>query len=642
MNNGPVKTLSVENNLTSQSATAADAFRQLPSLLTDIEGGMTYRGSNRPGLLMNGIPYGMLEEYSGDVLIQLPALFFSRIALASFPSADQVPDGDAGALNLASAAYSASDSPLQVTLGGGWNERYNAGAVVNLHPGKFHIVAKYNYRREFRSRKFDKTTVTPKNKTVMNNNANARPDIHLADLSVGYDLTERDYLSVYGLYYLMDYSRYGGINNRVFNPKGEQMKYVLRHRYNDQRQEAYSAEARWTHRFQEKGRLETVFNYNNFAYDEDNDYKNENTATGQIAAEDNMFVRQQKDSYYWSLGYVLPLSEDWELKAGYIGRAKLEEYRTDAADKQGNDWVANEQKTYSYTTDRYLNLLYLSMRKSWGAWSAEAALQGEFSRLKVMDRTNTNFRLYPKAKLEYAFRHHDKLSLQYQERVIRPYGSYLHTFIDYSDATHLIQGNPDLKDEYIHSLELAYQWNGANYRVMPALYYRYRDNRIMEMATQVLDETVWRKENVGHTQTVGFELAGNWKPLRFLTVGASGNVYRDEIDGRTIGFQETKSLVCWDVKGNVNFRITPTTELQIDGFYLSDQLTAQGKIKSHYTVNAGVSQYFLNRKLRANLSVNNLFDSLAETTIIDTEALQMTQVRNRDARVAWLTLSYAL
>ena len=50
----------------------------------------------------------------------------------------------------------------------------------------------------------------------------------------------------------------------------------------------------------------------------------------------------------------------------------------------------------------------------------------------------------------------------------------------------------------------------------------------------------------------------------------------------------------------------------------------------------------MNRKLRANLSVNNLFDSLGETTIIDTEKLQMTQVRDRDARVAWLTLTYSL
>ena len=126
--------------------------------------------------------------------------------------------------------YGTGDSPLYVTLGAGWNERYNAGAVLNLHPGKFHINAKYNYRREYRERSFSKSTATAKNRTEMNNNATARPDVHVADMKVDYDLSAKDRITVHGLYHLMDYSRYGRINNRVFNPKGEQMKYVIRNR----------------------------------------------------------------------------------------------------------------------------------------------------------------------------------------------------------------------------------------------------------------------------------------------------------------------------------------------------------------------------------------------------------------------------
>ena len=64
--------------------------------------------------------------------------------------------------------------------------------------------------------------------------------------------------------------------------------------------------------------------------------------------------------------------------------------------------------------------------------------------------------------------------------------------------------------------------------------------------------------------------------------------------------------------------------------------------KSHYTVNVGLSQYFAKRKWCAQISVNNLFDSLEETTLIDSDQLQLTQKRNRDPRVAWLTLTYTL
>lgn len=158
----------------------------------------------------------------------------------------------------------------------------------------------------------------------------------------------------------------------------------------------------------------------------------------------------------------------------------------------------------------------------------------------------------------------------------------------------------------------------------------------------VNDESIWQKTNVGHSEALGFELSGNWDPIRLLSIGFSGNVYRDEIDGRTVGYDAKKSMVCTDLKGSITFNITSTTELQLDGFYISDQLTPQGKVKSHSSVNAGLSQYFMNRKLRANLSINNIFDGLEETTIIDTDKMQMEQIRNRDARVTWLTLTYSL
>lgn len=650
LSGGEIKRLQVENNLSSLTGTTSEAFRQLPSLVTDIEGGITFRGSNKAGLLLNGIPYGLLEEYSGDMLIQLPALFFNRIAMTSVPPVHLVPDGDAGVLNLASAGFTAADSPLQLTLGAGLQERYNAGAIVNLHPGRFHIVAKYDYRREYRERTFRKTTINKAGTTKMNNNASARPDVHLADLSVGYDLTPRDLVRVYGLYNLMDYNRYGAIHNTKLNPSGEIQNQMLRHRYNRQRQEAYAAEAAWRHRFAHPAdELNVVFNYNNFAYNEDNDYKNEQPKTGSIVAEDNLYIRQKKDNYYLSAGYRKSFAGGWGFQAGYTGRFRKETYLADANDlkKDANDpkqdvWVPNARKSDNFSFYRRIQLLYASVEKQWEDFTAEVGVQGEYSWHNVRSDKHSRFQAYPRVKLGYRTGSTGELSLSYIERVIRPYGADLNGFVDYSDATHVRQGNPDLKDELIHTLELAYRLGTSRLSFTPSVYYRNKANRIMELAYEQGEQTIWKKANIGHSQTVGFELSANWTPVKLLSIGFAGDVYRDEIDGRTIGYEAKKSLVCGDVKGNINLHITPTTELQIDGFYISDQLTPQGKVKSRSSVNAGLSQYFMQRKLRANLSINNIFDSLEETTIVDTENLYIEQVRNRDARVTWLTLTYQL
>lgn len=656
LNGGEVKRLQVDKNLSSMTGTVSEAFRQMPSLVTDIEGGVTYRGSNKSGMLINGIPYGLLEEYSGDVLIQLPALFFNRISMSALPDIALVPDGDAGVLNLSSAGYTKDDSPLTVTLGAGLQERYNAGAVVNLHPGKFHLVGKYNYRREYRERSFDKTTKTDAGTTLMNNNASARPDVHLADLSVGYDLTSRDLLTVYGLYHLMEYSRYGGINNKALNPDGSVKNRMTRHRYNDQRQDAYAVEARWNHRFANpQDLLSVTFNYNDFGYDEDNRYENEKPETGTILKKDNMFVNQDKHNYYLSAAFSKLFAGEWYFKAGYIGRIKEETYRTETndIDMKDNQWTPVANKTYDYSFHRNTHLLYASIDRRWNRFSANAGVQAEInaqefktympeeteSELSELKKSNTRFHVYPRVKLSLQTGRTGSLSLSYLQRVIRPYGADLSPYVNYGDPTHLIQGNPDLKDEFIHSVELSYLFIANRFRLTPSVYYRNKSNRIMEV---INEESIWRKANVGHSQAFGFELSANWNPIHILNIGWSGNVYKDQIDGRTIGYDDKKSMVCTDLKGSVNILITPSTEFQLDGFFISDQLTPQGKIKSRSSVNAGISQYFMKRKLRANLSINDIFDGLEETTIIHTDKMHMEQVRNRDARVTWLTLTYNL
>ncbi|MDR1203060.1 MAG: outer membrane beta-barrel family protein [Tannerellaceae bacterium] len=640
---GELQHLTIENNLSSLTGATAEAIRQLPSLLTDIEGGITYRGSVKAGVVLNNVPYGLLEEYSGDVLIQLPALFFERITLTAFPPIGNIPDGDAGVLSLLPAVSSSSESPLQVVLGAGLQERYNAGVVAGFHPGKFHITAKYNYRREYRERSFQKTTTNNTGTTEMDNNASARPDVHLADLSVGYDLTPQDRIKAYGLYHRMAYDRYGGINNTRKNPAGEIVNKMLRHRFNRQQQDAYAAEAQWLHRpDNSQEQLEVLFNYNNFSYDENNDFKNERPETGAIIAQDQLFVDHTKNNYYFTVSYRKPFASDFLFNGGYTGRFRDESYTANAYDLKEDRWQPNETKSNTYSFERYTQMLFTSLEKHVNRFFTDIGLQVEYQTQKAEKNAQSNIRLYPRIKMAYQTKKTDELSIKYIQRVNRPYGIDLNPFTDRSDATYIKQGNPDLKNEYVHTLELTYQFSTPRLRVSPTLYYRNKQNRIMDMAIEQEGEMIWKKENIGKAQTTGFELSGNLNPVNPLTIGLSTNIYKDEIDGRQIGYNEKKSLICWDIKGNINLSITPSTMLQADGFYVSDQLTPQGKIKSHFSVNAGLSQHLLKQKLRINLSIQNTFDSLKETTIIDTEQTQMRQVRNRDARVTWLSLTYWL
>lgn len=648
INSGSVKQLNVSGNLTGGMGSTSDVLRQLPAVNTDIEGATYFRGSTKIAQLIEGIPYGFMEEQSGDLLIQLPAFFFKKIILLSQPDLSFLPDGESGILSFSTSPVVKETSPLHIILGRGLNERYTAGAQINLNTGKWQITANYNYRREYRKRSFYKFTTNETGSTEMDNNAVARPDVHVADLFLGYSISKQDFISIYSLYQHMEYDRYGGINNTKQNLAGDIINKIIRHRYNNQDQEAYATEGSWRHLFRRNSSLTVRLNYNNFAYDEDNHYENEQPVSGKIVAQDNLVVGQRKNNYFLTTVYSQTLGGGYLLKAGYIGRIQKDNYTAKAEDLTNGNWIPNVSKSTDFEFSRYTNLGYASLRKNIGALSAEAGVQAEHSLQKINAKDFSNspkqsqVHLYPKATLKYHTPNAGNFRLGYQQRTNRPISLDLNPFTDRTDATYIKRGNSDLEAELIHLVELSYSLGEPSFSITPTLYFRHKTNRIMDVATQQNNEIIWTKQNLANSNTYGLEVSTNWQPLNWFIAGASADLYRDEIDGRSIGYDARKKMTCLLAKANMQIQFSPNIILQGDGFYISDQLTAQGEIKSRYSVNAGIAQYLFHRKLKASLSVTNLFDSLKETTIIETETFHQIQIRNRDARVTWLTLSYNL
>ena len=648
INSGSIKQLNTSSNISSNLGTTSDIIRQLPSVNTDIEGSIFFRGSSKSAQLIRGVPYGFLEEQSGDVLIQLPASFFSQITVLSQPDLSFLPDGESGVFSYTSIPEYKTSSSLNLTLGGGSNQRYTAGIKATVTPGKWSVTTNYNYRREYRERSFYKLTTNSSGSTEMDNNASAHPEVHIGDITVGYLLSDKDYLTVYTLLQHMQYDRYGGINNTRRNSVGDITNKIIRHRYNNQGQDAYAAEATWLHTFWNKGKLNIRFNYNNFSYDENNHYENEQFSTGKIIAQDNLNVNQDKSNYFFSTNVYYPFQNGYTFNIGYMGRIQNEDYKAKADNLTNGDWMPNLSKSTDFNFVRYINLGYASLQKTIAPFTIEIGMQAEHTKEEINSpdlngKMNKNkVHIYPKANLDYQVAENGIFSLGYQQRTNRPIASDLNPFIDRADITYIKQGNPNLAPEVIHLAEASYAFTNNYFSITPAIYYRHKSNRIMDIANQVNDEIRWTKQNTGNSNTWGIEISTNWKPINRLSMSASSDIYRDQIDGRTIGYDEKKEMTCLLAKALLSFQLTPNTQLQTDGYYISDQLTAQGEIQNRYSVNVGIAQYLLKKKLKASLSVNNIFDSMEETTRIQTSSFQQIQIRNRDSRVTWLTLSYNL
>jgi hypothetical protein len=85
-----------------------------------------------------------------------------------------------------------------------------------------------------------------------------------------------------------------------------------------------------------------------------------------------------------------------------------------------------------------------------------------------------------------------------------------------------------------------------------------------------------------------------------------GNLYNYRIEGefRTISFD--RESFNWNTRFNNRFKITPTTQFQVNGFYNSPTVSAQGERKGFFMANAAVRQDLLNKQLSVTLQIRDL------------------------------------
>ncbi len=100
-----------------------------------------------------------------------------------------------------------------------------------------------------------------------------------------------------------------------------------------------------------------------------------------------------------------------------------------------------------------------------------------------------NFSLYPTAHMDYEYGEGKQLQLSYCRRVKRPEDEQVNPFPEYKDPRNVGAGNPYLKPEQIHSVELGYQLR----TIESHLYKRYSINTsTTDLLTSVLISMILR------------------------------------------------------------------------------------------------------------------------------------------------------
>jgi len=648
------KIFNVGSDVMAGNGAASDLLQNIPSVQVDIDGNVTLRGNENVQILIDGKPSVMMRNTTrGAVLSQIPANSIERIEVITNPSAQYKPDGTSGIINLILKKKQPAGLNGNMIANIGNNDRYNGGVSLGYTLPKLSISANYNYRHDRRDRYTDDnrtvTDGTSGNHTYITQHIDSKAPSrsHIGGLGVVWNPTFADRFEASGSFNRLAFPRVED-NRLIQRSETSTTTDYNRHRNDNETQKTTEAAAAYTHTFNKDNALTIDYTHSRFSEVENNHYSNiYSIPSTQSTTLDNTLIRQK---YYENLIraiYTNQLNKQNKLVLGYESELDKSDMRYFAEDFLNNKWIQNSNKSNDFLFHENVHSLYGTLEHNFNNLTVMAGVRAEqsfiTSSLLTLDQKvkNNYFLFYPTLHSSYNLNNNNELQFNYSLRVNRPEGEDMNPFPEYQDPYNIRAGNPYLKPEKIHSIEVGWQYkkNATTFILTP--YYRYIFNKMTEI-TQILDNGVMKttKENMSSNNSAGTELILNSAIGRWCNFNINSNLYWNVIDASNLGYSNNRNAFSWYLAANANFIPAKNLMFQINTHYKASELTTQGTIGSTYIINVGTRYDIPKYNLTCTATISDLFDSFKNTLDIHTSTIDRHLIRKRQPRIFYFGISY--
>lgn len=603
--------ISASSSVTASGGTAVDILSGLPSVLVDSDGNLSFRGSTRFLVYVDGKP-SPLEGTSA--LQQIPAASVEDIEILTTPSARYRTDGDAGIINITTKKSSSDQWSGLFTTTGSTLGTWGFDGTLNYRKGRNNWYAggtlqQLKGRSEFTQEKMT-DVMGVKTTSISDGERWSRNGTYVGRAGWQYSDGRKHNLSLDLQAGRTDYWRGGDMqytaNGSLFDSHD---------RYNLMK-DLFQVSLDYVWRPDDKNEIAIQ---NRFRYDS---YSIEYTESNMFDPDGNRYegTRGYEEEHHWdcdgSLTWKLRYREDGSLETGYQYTTYSEHggYRIKYWDREAAQFDWQEDLATPFYYRRQVHSLYAMVREHVGKFSFDAGLRGDrvidLMDIEIADasRDIKRFNLFPSAHLQYDAGKAGTLRAGYSYRTNRPGIWQLEPYITYEDYYTKKKGNPDILPEYSHSGELG--WNksfGKGNSLSATAYYRHRRDITDWIRTAyepgvTLDQIV----NAGNQKETGFELAGVWHPASWWTSSAAGSVF----DYRFISRNEA----CTDARGFYyqanwinSFQASKTTRIQFDAYAVGPKILTQGREKAYAYFNLGLRQQMLKDRLTLSAVAHDVF-----------------------------------
>ncbi len=651
------KVFNVEKTIVSESGSAVDVLKNVPSVTVDADGNVSLRGSSNVKILINGRPSAMLGNDPSAVLEQIPSKMIESIEIMTNPSSKYDPESTAGIINIVLKKQQDDGYNGTISTNVGTGDKYNTSVNLNFRKNKFNFYGSYNYRLfNMRGNGATNQQTFYNDSTYFYNsteNAHMKMNGHFGSLGIDYNFDKKNLFSLAANYNYRDRNRDEDGLYQNLNGQNIMTQMYLKKNSDDETGEGF--DVNFSHRLKfdrKKEELNTAFQYSRSSEDETEDLNQFDYFTGSTSLLQKDYTTYSLDIFSGQSDYFLPIGEEnkSKLEAGVKGvyRNINSNFNSNYFDFNSQSWVYNYLTSNDFTYKDQVYSAYANYGNTYKNFGYQIGLRVEQTFTKSSQLTtnedyeNNYFSFFPSIYLTQAITKTNEIQLSYTRRINRPNLRVINPFIDYSDPQNLRKGNPYLKPEYINAFELGYMKYFTSVTLTGSVFYRRVDdviNRIVNLVDSVTSLSTF--ENMANSQSYGLEFIATGSLYKWWSLNGSISYFNTKVSGTSsIGTALDNSSNTWAGKLMMNFTFPELFDVQFGYNYSGKRITATGSMDPMQSLDIAVKKDFFNKRLSITLRISDALNTQKFAMESVTDEINTQSVRRRDSRNIFLTLSY--
>ena len=655
----PDKTVfNVEGSITASGSNAFDLLRKSPGVVIDNNDNITMLGRAGIRIYIDGRPSPMQGNDLAQFLRSLQSNEIEAIELISNPSAKYDAQGNAGIINIRLKKDKKLGANGNINLGYSTGEKawYNGGLSANYRNKKTNLFGSYNYSdNEF-------LNYMTMDRNQLGARFNQKSDMgnvsqnHNFKLGADWFLNKQETFGVLASGFLGENGYYGNGRTEISRLGQSKLDSILIAKSDNSGQ---------------RNNLNFNLNYR---------FDNGKGKTLNLDADYGLFrntAEEFQPNYYYDAAEQVKLSErifanstptnidiytfkaDFENKlwGGQLGAGIKASYvRTDNTfdffNVLDNVKVLNIDLSNQFIYTENVNAAYVSYSRQLKKWGFNAGLraeqtnsEGDLQAYKPVNDDNVQrhyLDFFPSGGLTYNLNQKNTFALNYSRRVNRPSYQDLNPFQNRLDELTYEQGNPFLKPEYAHNLQLRHTFSSRFNTTLSYSHTQDQITRFLDTAGTKANYITWLNLANQYAYSVAFSAPIQIKKWWNSFTNMTGSHVRNQADfgeGKIVSLNAST----FNVYSQQTFTLPKGWTAEVSGWYNSPSLWGGTfKMNAMWSMDMGIQKKILKDKGNIKLGVSDIFKSNKWTGISRFGALNLDIAGGWDSRRLKLNFTYNL